>query len=91
MNKILLTVKVKYENMTFIKRIEDDEMDFNRLKLDLIKQLDMRKNDFYFEDENGCLLLDNLKVKKALFPFFGCKIKGHEPMIRVILAGNEKK
>jgi len=90
-DKILLTVKVKYENMVFIKRIEDESMDFARMKLDLTKQIDISQNEFFFVDEKDCLLIDELNVKKSLFPFSDSKIRNYEPTIKIIEAGKSRK
>ena len=77
--------------MTFIKRIEDDTMDFSRMKLDLINQLDMKTNQFYFVDDNNCLLIDELNVKKCLFSFGDTKIKNFQPVISIVEAGEVKR
>ena len=88
---IFLSIRVVFRNMTFVKRLEDDSMDFKRMKLELTKQVDMEPKDFYFTDTKGHIFIDELNVKKALFAFNDCKIVNFEPTIKVVLSDKIRK
>ena len=60
-------------------------MTFGRLKEEASVQFDKNENEIFFANENGDIYLDELKVKKALFPFENINIKNYEPKIKVLL------
>ncbi len=59
-------------------------MTFRRLKQETRLQFDKGENEFFFADEMGSIYLDELNVKKALFPLDNINIKGYEPIIKVV-------
>ena len=59
-------------------------MTFKELKQEISILFNKPENEFFFTDENGCIYLDNLNVRKALFPFQNINIKNFEPMIKLI-------
>ena len=59
-------------------------MTFKELKQEISILFNKSENEFFFTDENGCIYLDNLNVRKSLFPFQNINIKNFEPMIKLI-------
>ena len=59
-------------------------MTFRRLKQETRLQFDKGENEFFFADENGSIYLDELNVKKSLFPLENINLKSFEPLIKVI-------
>jgi hypothetical protein len=70
--------------MNLERLIEDENIDFNRLKLETKVQFDKNENDFFFTDENGNIYLDNLNIRRALFPLESIVIENYVPTIYVI-------
>jgi hypothetical protein len=83
-NKANLRFKIKYGKMNLERLIEDENIDFHRLKLETKVQFDKNENDFFFTDENGNIYLDNLNIRRALFPLESIVIENYVPTIYVI-------
>jgi hypothetical protein len=83
-NKANLRFKIKYGKMNLERLIEDENIDFHRLKLETKVQFDKNENDFFFTDENGNIYLDNLNIRRALFPLESVVIENYVPTIYVI-------
>jgi hypothetical protein len=82
--KANLRFKIKYGKMNLERLIEDENIDFNRLKLETKVQFDKNENDFFFTDENGNIYLDNLNIRRALFPLESIVIENYVPTIYVV-------
>jgi hypothetical protein len=54
------------------------------LKQKLKRQFDKKENEFYFTDERGIVYLDELSVRKSLFPLKKVCIKDYTPIVKVI-------
>jgi hypothetical protein len=76
-----LRFKIKYGELNIMRLIEDENMDFLRLKQQTKIQFNKNENDFFFADENKNIYLDSLNVKKALFPLETVTIEKYEPTI----------
>jgi hypothetical protein len=83
-NKANLRFKIKYGKMNLERLIEDENIDFHRLKVETKVQFDKSENDFFFTDENGNIYLDNLNIRRALFPLESVVIENYVPIIYVI-------
>ena len=59
-------------------------MTFKQLKWEASMQFDKMEKDFYFTDQNGSIYLDELNVKRALFPLETVIIKNYVPTIKVV-------
>ena len=59
-------------------------MTFENLKQETRLTFDKGENEFFFADENSNIFLDDLNVKKALFPLENINIKSFEPIVKVI-------
>lgn len=82
--KANLRFKIKYGKMNLERLIEDENIDFHRLKLETKVQFDKNENDFFFTDENGNIYLDNLNIRRALFPLESIVIENYVPTIYVV-------
>jgi hypothetical protein len=76
-----LRFKIKYGELNIMRLIEDENMDFLRLKQQTKIQFNKNENDFFFADEKKNIYLDSLNVKKALFPLETVTIDKYEPTI----------
>lgn len=79
-----LSFKISYGKVVISKTLDDDTMNFSRLKNDLKLQFDKKEDEFYFADENRSIYLDNFNVRKSLFPLSKVNIKGYEPIVLVL-------
>lgn len=79
-----LFFNIKYANTIIVRQIDDDSMTFHRLKQETKLQFDKHEDEYYYADEDNKIYLDELNVKKALFPLGSVNIKGYMPVIRVI-------
>ena len=78
-----LLFRIEYGKMIIMRTVEDENMTFFRLKQETKIQFDKDESEFYFCDELGQVYLDDLNVKKALFPLTTVTIKEFLPVIRV--------
>jgi hypothetical protein len=79
-----LRFKIKYGELNIMRLIEDENMDFLRLKQQTKIQFNKNENDFFFADENKNIYLDSLNVKRALFPLETVTIEKYEPTIMLL-------
>jgi hypothetical protein len=80
-----LIFKVEYGKMILSKEIDPrSDMTFKHLKSEIMHQFDKREEEFYFTDEKGAIFLDNLSVRKCLFPLSRVNIRGNMPVLIVI-------
>jgi regulator of replication initiation timing len=80
-----ITFTIEYNNSQIEGRLEPEEdYTFFRLKQKFKRQFDKKENEFYFTDERGYVYLDDLSVRKSLFPLKRVSIKDYVPIIRVI-------
>jgi hypothetical protein len=79
-----LRFKIKYGELNIMRLIEDENMDFLRLKQQTKIQFNKNENDFFFADEKKNIYLDSLNVKKALFPLESVTIEKYEPTIMLL-------
>ena len=91
MNKKKFSFKIEYGKISISKKvyyliiqIEDDTITFSRLKTETKLLFDKSEKEFFFSDEMGCIYLDELNVKKALFPLENINVKNYEPIIRLV-------
>lgn len=76
--------RIEYSKNLFVWKLEDENMTFWRLKQETKLQFGKNENEFYFADENGSIYLDELNVKKALFPLASTVVNGYVPKIKVV-------
>jgi hypothetical protein len=79
-----LLFRIEYGKMIIMRTVEDENMTFFRLKQETKVQFDKDEDEFYFCDEYDQIYLDDLNVKKALFPLSTVTIKEFLPIIRVL-------
>jgi hypothetical protein len=82
-----MAIRIEYRNMIISKNILDENMTFEKLKEETKLQFNKEKHEFYFADENSNVFLDELNVRRALFPFSKVKLKNYEPAIIVLDQG----
>jgi hypothetical protein len=79
------TFKIEYESISIEGKIKGSEdYTFQSLKKMIKRQLDKDEEDFYFTDQYGMIYLDNLSVRRALFPFSNVNIRGYTPLVKII-------
>jgi hypothetical protein len=76
--------KIELNGSDIIREIEDDNMTFKRLKSFFKQQFNKSEKDFYFADKDDRIYLDEMNIRKTLFPFNSVLIKGDIPVIKVV-------
>ena len=79
----VLEFEIKFGKIVLFKQINNSSMTFKDLKEETKSQFDREVNEFFFTDEKNRIYLDNMNVKKALFPLERIAVKNTMPRILV--------
>ena len=79
-----LEFQIKYGKIVINRTIADTTMTFKILKDSVKSQFDREAHEFYFMDENKQIFLNEMNVKKALFPLNKVTVKNIVPQIQLI-------
>lgn len=79
-----LEFQIKYGKIVINRTIADTTMTFKILKDSVKSQFDRDAHEFYFMDENQQIFLNEMNVKKALFPLNKVTVKNIVPQIQLI-------
>ena len=83
-NTINYRFKIMYKGFDIIREIDDENMTFKGLKLFFKHQFNKSETDFFFADKNNRLYLDDMNIKKTLFPFSSVILRNEFPLIKAI-------
>lgn len=78
-----LKFEIRFGKIVIFKQITSANMTFKDLKEETKSQFDRETNEFFFSDEKNRIYLDNMNVKKALFPLEKIAVKNTIPRIIV--------
>jgi len=76
--------KIEFNGSEIIRELEDDNMTFKRLKSFFKQQFNKSEKEFYFADKDNRIYLDEMNIRKTLFPFNSVVIKGDMPIIKFV-------
>jgi hypothetical protein len=79
-----LMFKIEYGKNIYTWKIEEESTTFLRLKQETKNQFNRNPSEFFFSDMDNNIFLDEMNVKKALFPLSSVIIVGFQPTIKVI-------
>lgn len=79
-----LMFKIEYGKNVYTWKIEEESTTFLRLKQETKNQFNRNPSEFFFADMDNNIFLDEMNVKKALFPLSSVIIVGFQPTIKVI-------
>lgn len=79
----VLEFEIRFGKIVIFKQITNASMTFKDLKEETKSQFDREINEFFFLDEKKRIYLDNMNVKKALFPLEKITVKNTMPRILV--------
>jgi len=74
-------IEIRYRKIVIFKQITNASMSFKDLKEETKSQFDREIDEFFFVDQENRIYLDNMNVKKALFPLEKIAIKNTIPKI----------
>ena len=85
-------ISVNYNNIQFIRYINDNKYTFENLKKDIKKEIKELDNDeFFFADEKDNIFLEELNVINILFPLKKIKINNYIPVVHIVQIKEKRK
>jgi hypothetical protein len=78
-----LKIEIVFGNSTLTRTLEKENYTFGNLKEDVMSDLYREINEFYFADANKAIYMDDMPIKKALFPLDKVNVVGIIPRIYV--------
>jgi len=78
-----LLFEISFGKIVITKQITNHKLTFLELKIDTKNQFDREEDEFFFIDENNRIFLDDMNVKKSLFPLNKIVVKNTIPRISV--------
>lgn len=79
----VLEFEIRFGNTIIFKQITNAGMTFKDLKKETKSQFDRDMNEFFFIDEKSRIYLDEMNIKKALYPLERIAIKNSIPIIYI--------
>jgi len=79
----VLEFEIRFGKIVIFKEITNKNLTFKELKEETKSQFDREINEFFFLDEKNRVYLDNMNVKRALFPLEKISVKNTMPKILV--------
>jgi len=79
--KIIRSIKISYKETIFMKSLEDEEIDYGRMKVEFQKQFSSK--DFFFTDADDNIFTDDMNVKNSLYPFGLHYSNDYIPLIKI--------
>jgi hypothetical protein len=79
---LCFVIKSNYETL---KKLNDYETTFGKLKDEYCKINDLRYEDTYFTDEEDNIFLDSMIIKECLFPLDNYVLNDAKPVIKVVI------
>lgn len=76
-----LEYEIRFGKTVLFRNISDENMTFRVLKEQLKAQFDRDLHEFFFVDEKNRIFLDDMNVKKALFPLSNVAVKNIIPKL----------
>lgn len=80
-NNDSLKIEIVFGKTTLFRNLYQDSLTFQNLKESIKSHLDREINEFYFTDVNNAIYLDDMNVKKALFPLDKVNVVGIMPKL----------
>jgi hypothetical protein len=78
-----LKIEIIFGKTTLYINLENENITFGRLKESVMSNLDREIHEFYFTDKNSAIYMDEMNVKKALFPLDKVNVVGVMPKLFV--------